>query len=328
MDVGRAVAQDLVKGYGDRHTNLRDPQQARRTRAEMRGLSVERVGLRLVPQDTLAVVGYVRPGSPAARAGLEVGTLVRTINGEKPTSAALVVAEDAGRVTLALADRTLTLTPETLPARDLPTLRVVGDVNVVNIPSFLGEGVARGFFELLRGLDPARPLVVDVRANGGGSLTECLLASSAFTEARHELATGQWKTTYVARQGALSVNGRRSVDLGAVRAAPAARVAVLVSNRTASCGEVFAANLQRAGATVVGVPTAGVRNSAVGLYDLSDGGMLSVTTSRALDASGRLVDAAVVPDRAVTVSADSLPGAGDPVLKTAVDLFVPATAAR
>lgn len=328
VDVARAVAQDLVKGFADRHTNLRDPQQARRTRAEMRGGSVARIGVRLVPEGDAAVVGYVRPGSPAERAGLEVGTFVGAINGGKPTSAALVAAEDGGTVTLDLGKREVTVTPVTLPARDLPTLRRVGDVNVVNIPTFLGEGVAAGFFEILRTLDPTQPLVVDVRANGGGSLSECLLASSAFTDARHELVSGQWRTSYTARQGVLYVGGRRVQSLGAVRAAPAARVAVLVSNRTASCGEVFAANLQRAGAAVVGTPTAGVGNSAVALYDLSDGGILSVTTSRALDASGRLVEAAVKPDRAVTNDPADLAAGRDPALQTALGLLAPTTATR
>lgn len=321
LGVGREVAKTLVAGFADKHTNLKDPPVARRARAEIRGESVPRVGLRLVPlEGGGAVVGYVRPASPAARAGLVGGEFVGAVNGGEANAANLADAEDGAAVRLQLAERELTLRAEELPARDLPTLRAVNGVNVVNIPSFLGEGVAKGFFDTLRGLDPGAPLVVDVRANGGGSLNECLLAASAFGEVRHELGTPRYTARYRAVNGQLLSGNRRTLTLDPVRAAPVNRVTVLVGPRTASCGEVFAGALQGLGATIIGTPTAGVKNSAVGLYDLSDGSMLSVTTSKATNGRGQLLDAAVIPNREVQTRPEDARAGLDPVLDAAVTL--------
>lgn len=321
LDVGREVAKSLVAGLEDKHTNLKDPSVARRARAEMRGEDVPRVGLRLIPlPEGGAVVGYVRPGSPAAQAGLMGGEFVTSINGAEATSAALAAAEDRGPVTLQLEGRALRLAPENLPSRDLPTLREVRGINVVNIPSFLGEGVAQGFFDTLRLVGSARPLVIDVRANGGGSLNECLLAASAFGEVRHELSTPRYTARYVARNGQLFAGNRRTITLESVSAPPAARVTVLVGPRTASCGEVFASALQGLGATVMGAKTAGVKNSAVGLYDLSDGSMLSVTTAKATNGRGQLLDAFVIPDRELAGTPNDWKAGQDVVLNAALAL--------
>ncbi len=331
LPLGRAAALALVAGFHDKHTNLKEPALARRVRAEMRGASAPRVGLRLIPQPNGgAVVGYVRPDSPAARAGLKVGDFVSTLNGEAPTTATLAQGEDAGAVTLTLTRGDLTLRPTDLPARDEPTLRRVtgpdGEVNVVNLPSFLGSGVAGQFFDLLRKSNPSDALIVDVRANGGGSLNECLLAASAFGEVHHVLSGPGYTARYYAKAGRLLANTRPIAALPPVSAPPSGRVTVLVGPRTASCGEVFAGALQQLGARVVGAPTAGVRNSAVGLYDLSDGSLLSVTTARAAAGKGPLLDASVVPNLAVEPSEADLRANRDPALDAALGL--PAAAQR
>ncbi|PYE54983.1 S41 family peptidase [Deinococcus yavapaiensis] len=320
IDTGRAVAQDLVAKFADKHTNLRPPSAAKRARAEMNGTDVARIGVRLVPiGGGASMIGYVRPDSPADRAKLDVGAVVTAINGLDATSTNLAVAEDAGAVTLALGEgRTVTLKPDLLPARDFPTLRVVKGVNVVNIPTFLSEGTASAFFKTLRGLDARTPLVVDVRANGGGNLDECLLAASAFGEVTHDLQSDRRVTRYRAKDGSLAVNGHLVERLGDVSAPNPARVAVLVSERTASCGEIFALSMQKLGATIVGARTAGVMNSAVGLYDLSDGSMLSVTTSKAVGTSGQLMDAFVTPDRDVKLDRDALLQGRDITLEAGV----------
>lgn len=308
IDAGRAVAQDLVSKFADKHTNLRPPSAAKRARAEMNGTDVLRVGVRLVPiGGGAAMIGYVRPDSPADRAKLDVGAVVKSINGLDATGTNLAAAEDSGAVAFTLGDgRDVTLKPALLPARDFPTARVVNGVNVVNIPTFLSEGTASAFFKTLRGLDPRTPLVVDVRANGGGSLDECLLAASAFGVVTHDLQNERRVTRYRAEDGSLVVNGRLWERLGSVRAPDPAHVAVLVSERTASCGEIFALSMQKLGATIVGARTAGVMNSAVGLYDLSDGSMLSVTTSKAVGTGGTLMDAFVTPDRDVKLDVNAL----------------------
>lgn len=331
---GRDAALTLVANFRDKHTNLKEPALARRVRAEMRGGSAPRVGVRLIPQaDGGAVIGYVRPGSSAAGAGLKVGDFVSALNGQSPTAATLAEGEDAGAVTLTLTDgdlagRDLTLRPADLPARDEPTLRRVtgpgGAVNVVNIPSFLGSGVAGQFFDLLRKSNPADALIVDVRANGGGSLNECLLAASAFGEVHHVLSGPGYTARYYAVKGRLLANTRPIASLPQVAAPPANRVTVLVGPHTASCGEVFAGALQQLGARVVGQPTAGVRNSAVGLYDLSDGSLLSVTTARAAAGKGPLLDASVVPNVAVEPSEADLRAGRDPALEAALNLLAAA----
>lgn len=87
---------------------------------------------------------------------------------------------------------------------------------------------------------------------------------------------------------------------GAPGALSDAPVAVLLGPRTASSGEMTAiAFLGRPNTRFFGAPTAGL-TTANASYPLPDGSWLLITTSRAHDGAGALIEGPLVPDEATT----------------------------
>ncbi len=319
-DTGREVLKDLFKEFGDAHTNVRDPEAAVRLREVTQDLAVQRTGARVVRVEGGLLVVSIMPGSPAEAEGLRVFDLLTTVNdqaaGKRGDENApvgpneFIRLEREGRpirVTVrrpTLPDQTLSLSTRPLLARDVPTLSWTGAdgrVAVISYPTFLPSDASTLFLERLNEAQVAgaRGLIVDLRYNGGGSLTECVAAASIFAPVEY-----QSQTRYNGKLSTYSytgVNGTRGHFLNLKTVPPGSAVwkgpaAVLVGPNTASCAEVFAYYAQRAGATVVGEKTRGVGNSGVVFGALPDGGVVSVTVLRAFNERGEALPEAITPD--------------------------------
>ncbi|HOI37977.1 MAG TPA: S41 family peptidase, partial [Bacillota bacterium] len=117
-------------------------------------------------------------------------------------------------------------------------------------------------------------LILDLRYNGGGLVTQAVEVSSKFIPSGAVMHVqgrdGQKKTLYTV--------GRRITDVPMV---------VLVNEYTASASEIVSGALQDTKvATVIGVPTFG-KGLVQTLFPLSDGSGLAVTTQIYLTAGGR-----------------------------------------
>lgn len=309
---GRAVLADWLREFGDPHMSVRDPEAAQRLQEITQNLAVPRLGLRAARAEGGLLVTAVMPGSPAALAGVRLYDLLPTVGGQDAGKRAgkdapvgpndLTRLERAGgEISLTLrrageAEQTLALTPAVLQARDVPGLRWAGEdgrVAVIDFPSFLPDDAAPQFLARVREAQAggARALVVDLRYNGGGTLTQCVAAASIFAPVTYQLEYRGGRAVY---RGVDGQEGRgRSPQGGAVWRGPAA---VLVGPGTASCAEVFSVYAQRAGAVVVGEPTRGVGNSGVTFAPLPDGGVMTITVLRAFGPDGQALPAKVTPD--------------------------------
>lgn len=333
-DTGRDVLKDLFKEFGDAHTNVRDPEAAERLREVTQDLAVQRTGARVVRVEGGLLVVSVMPGSPAEADGLRVFDLLTTVNaqaaGKRGEENAPIGPNEFVRleraaqpinVTVrrpALAELSLSLSTRPLLARDVPTLSWAGAdgrVAVIAYPTFLPRDASVLFLERLKEAQAAgaRELIVDLRYNGGGSLTECVAAASIFAPVEY-----QSQTRYnggVSTYSYTGVNGTRGHFLNMKTVPPGSAVwkgpaAVLVGPNTASCAEVFTYYAQRAGATVVGERTRGVGNSGVVFSALPDGGVVSVTVLRAFNERGEALPEAITPDLLVPGDIAALTGEG------------------
>ncbi|MDV6374964.1 S41 family peptidase [Deinococcus arenicola] len=319
-DTGREVLTDLFKEFGDAHTNVRDPEGAERLREVTQDMAVERTGARLARVEGGLLVVTVMPGSPAEADGLRVFDLVTTVNGEAAGKRGgenapigpneFVRLERAGKpisVTVkrpASPELSLSLGTRQLLARDVPTLSWAGadgKVAVIAYPTFLPRDASELFLARLKEAQAAgaRELIVDLRYNGGGSLTECVAAASVFAPVEYKS-----QTRYNGRLSSYSftgVNGTRGNFLNMKTIPPGSAVwkgptAILVGPGTASCAEVFTYYAQRAGAIAVGEKTRGVGNSGVMFDPLPDGGVVSVTVLRAFNEKGEPLPDSITPD--------------------------------
>ncbi|MFC4425639.1 S41 family peptidase [Deinococcus navajonensis] len=312
---GRAVVTELFKAFGDAHTNIRDPEGAARLNEVTQDLAVSRTGARVVRVEGGLLVAGVMPGSPAEAAGLRRLDLLTQVGGQAAGKRngenapvgpnEFVRLERAGQplnvrmVRAGEPERELLLPTATLKARDIPTLSWVGTDSktaLIDLPTFLSSDSSELFLARVKEAQAAgaRRLIVDLRFNGGGSLTECVAAASTFDPVRYksQFQVGSYTYTGIRGESVSALAAFFTPAQGRVWNGP---VAVLIGPNTASCAEVFSFFASKAGAITVGENTRGVGNSGVLFFPLPDGGVVSVTVLRAFTSDGQPLPDHIIP---------------------------------
>jgi carboxyl-terminal processing protease len=263
-------------------------------------------------------VTRVQSGSPAAAAGIRKGDRLRSVDGEKvdgrPVTEVVSLlrgdADDAAagtEVSLGLQRGTRawseTLRRATLSTDSVTVRKLAGGVTVIKVAAF-----TKGSGDLVRTAVAQAPqrsgIVLDLRGNSGGLVTEAVTTASAFLD-------GGLVATY-------DVNGEQRVlhaDPGGDTTRP---LVALVDGGTMSAAELLTGALQDRGrAVVVGSRTFG-KGSVQMPSRLPDGSVAELTVGHYRTPSGHGVDGVgITPDleaddaalaRAETV----LSGLGDP----------------
>jgi carboxyl-terminal processing protease len=282
----------LIASLGDRFSHYLTPSQYREFNSPPHFTGI---GVQVAPKASGLLITRVFDTTPASRAGLKVGDL---IVGVGPRKLAGVSAEAATALIKGLpgtdvqlrvqapshrphqgAVRSVKITRATISEPVVASLSRVGHgvkLGVVALATFspgahaeLRERVQR---ELRAG---ARGLVLDLRSNGGGLVSEAQLIASVF----------------IAKGAIVSTRGRTQPNQTLYATgdpiAASVPVVVLVDHNTASAAEIVTAALQdHRRATVVGTHTFGK-----GVFQeeqaLSNGGALDITVGEYFTPNGR-----------------------------------------
>jgi carboxyl-terminal processing protease len=300
-------------------SSLHDPYSTYLTQKEFKGFdqpaSFAGIGVSVDPAPTGLRVARVFDSSPAQRAGLKEGDTIVAVNGRSlhgvpaNTSVALIKGPPGTSVRLTLASktapkRTVTVTRATISEPVVASaIRTVHGIKLgwVYLATF-SEGSHGELYDAVRGLlkQGARGIVFDLRANGGGLVSEARLVASIFVPSGVIVTTrGRTQPTVVltAAGGAISTH---------------IPVVVLVDHNTASASEIVTAALQdHHRATVVGTHTYG-KGVFQELEPLAGGGAIKITVGeyytpngRNLGGSGVKEGAGVAPEVVVPHGIDS-----------------------
>ncbi|NMO32788.1 PDZ domain-containing protein [Streptomyces sp. GMY01] len=263
-------------------------------------------------------VTKVQTGSPAADAGIRAGDRLRSVDGEKtdglPVTEVVSLlrgdADDAPAgtpVTLGLqrGDRqwTRTLRRARLSTDSVTVRRLAGGVTVIRISAFT-RGAGDQVRAAVRRSPAGQGVILDLRGNSGGLVTEAVGAASAFLD-------GGLVATY-------DVDGEQR----ALHAEPGGDttkpLVTLVDGGTMSAAELLTGALQDRGrAVVVGSRTFG-KGSVQMPSRLPDGSVAELTVGHYRTPAGRAVDGrGITPDLpadgdAVKRAETVLMGLGDP----------------
>lgn len=276
----QGMVRDLRRRHRDRFSDYFSPEalahfeEALSGRFSGIGLTVSQVkqGLR---------VDSVFPDSPAKEAGIEVGELIVSVDGESIAGVGSQVAterikgpegtevtigvkpKDGGPVRrLEVTRAEIALPVVSSDLRDVDG-RTVGYVRLLSF-SEGAHGALREAVEKVQGRG-AEAILLDLRANGGGLLEEAVLSASVFLPEGEVVVTTESRTQGDAVYETVGDN------------LPSLPLAVLIDRGTASAAEILAAALaDNAGAKVVGT-----RSFGKGVFQqeihLSNGGALKLT---------------------------------------------------
>ncbi len=266
------------------------------------------IGIRVIKRGIYAHVIHVRPGSPPATAGVQLGEAIRKIDGESigPMSAwtlerRLKGAEGSAisltRFVNSTGDvKTITVNRTLLPAPAI-TVRKDPGAALLSLPD-LRTGRAEELKHLLGSLDHALPLVLDLRLCVGGEVAEAARVAGLFVPA------GPFAT--VQESGKPDQGLATTADLQ-----PAfAKLATLTGFSTIGPGELLASALKKHGVPSFGERTAGLAVER-SRFLLRQGGAVELVNRRWLGVGGEKLDrTGVVPEhhlRGLKAEDDPLP---------------------
>jgi carboxyl-terminal processing protease len=286
----------------DPHSSYLSPQDADDMRVQTRG-QFGGLGIEVTQEEGWVKVVSPIDGTPADEAGMQAGDFITHVDGESLLGLSLDEAVDLMRGPVG-SEIVITVVREGEPEpfdvkiiRDTIKLTAVrtrteGDTVVVRVTTFndqtypnLVDGLSNAIGEL-GGLQNVTGVVLDLRNNPGGLLTQAIKVSDAFLE-KGEI---------------VSTRGRTPEDSDRVNATPGDLIdgipmVVLINGGSASASEIVAGALKdHRRAVVVGTKSFG-KGSVQTVIPLRGDGAMRLTTARYYTPSGRSIQAlGVSPD--------------------------------
>ena len=286
----------------DPHSGYLAPDDAAQMRLQTRG-EFGGLGIEVTQEEGFVKVVSPIDGTPADEAGIEAGDFITHVDGESVLGLTLDAAVDLMRgpvgseiiVTIAREGETepfdVSIIRDTIKLTAVRS-RTEGDTLVMRVTTFndqtypnLRDGIAKEI-EAAGGLDNLNGLVLDLRNNPGGLLTQAIRVSDAFLE------NGEIGST----------RGRDASDGERFNATPGDLIdgkplVVLINGGSASASEIVAGALKdHRRAIVVGTKSFG-KGSVQTVMPLRGEGAMRLTTARYYTPSGRSIQAlGVSPD--------------------------------
>ena len=287
-----AALKGIVDSLEDPYSHYLTPREARAFQESVSG-EFEGVGMSVEKDNRGLRVLNVFDGSPAKQAGIRKQDLILSVNGRSiaglssDLATGRIKGEAGTKVNLEVFtpgagdSRTVKVERERIEVPVVTSRIVERDGRKLGVARLLGfssgaHGVLRREIDKLRG-QGAEAILLDLRGNGGGLLSEAVLVSSIFIE------DGE----------IVSVRGRsrpeRTEDAEGDAIAEDIPVVVLVDGGSASASEIVTGALRDRGrATVVGTNTFG-KGLVQEVEPLSNGGYLDLTVANYYLPSGKTI---------------------------------------
>jgi len=350
-----ALVNRMTGELHDAHTRFNSP-TAWENRKKDLGVSI---GFTSAERDNAVVVTDVYPDSNAAKAGLEPGMIILTVNG-KPIAEQLAEAAktvlpssterltrrrimssvfkgiegvtyqiglqraDGSKFEVNIAKQTIALPPD---VRDklLPS----GEA-YIRFDGFQ-DPVIKEFKATLEKYRDAPGVIVDLRYNGGGRSDVLTAVTGYFFNTRTVVSEYMKRSDVASQEKSGEARDHKTLnagkDGGQIYAGP---VVILTSEGTASSSEMFAAAFQDSGrAKIVGTQTCGCVVGIANNQKMKGGGVLEVSEVLFFSPKGRKLEGdGVTPDTKVVPTIADLQQKRDAALAQAEQLLATMSAAK
>ncbi|MHC8509978.1 MAG: S41 family peptidase [Rhodospirillales bacterium] len=289
----------------DAYSRYAGAEQARRNRAKREGFGG--IGVRFKRQDLNIVIARVTPEAPAAKAGIEPGEHILSVDGTRVRGMGLRKIVDLLRGPVGSEVR-LILSGADASAGGADTIREISLTRAHIVPQTVSESRADGvvFFtiesfnqdtarSLAEALSAAREgmgarlrgVVLDLRGNPGGLLKQSVEAADVFLTKGGRIVSTRGRHP----------NSRQVFDSESADESAGVPVIVLIDGKSASAAEIVASALSARGrAVVIGASSYG-KGTVQTVIRLPNDGELTLTWSRLITPDGAaLHELGVAPD--------------------------------
>jgi carboxyl-terminal processing protease len=318
----RNLLYQAVKGMLsslDKFSEFIDPERYKLLQIHMKG---EYAGIGAILQmiDQQVMIRALEPGKPAEKAGLLPGDIIQKIDGvslEKKSvgdvSALLRGGENTPVVLTILREAPrkvfdVKIQREKIEIQAIQDARMIGkSLAYFRLAAWQEHTTAQvdATLEELAG-SGMKALVIDLRNNDGGLLTQAVALSERFLAKGKKIVSVQSKIKEQRKEYFAPEKGKYSkIEL-----------VILVNEKSASASEVFSGAMQdHRRATVVGVKTFG-KGSVQSVIPLDEVSAMKLTTARYATPSGRIIDMiGLMPDRVVANGPEGMPGADRQIME-------------
>lgn len=284
----------------DPHSSFMTPDLYKELEVETQG-HFGGIGIEImIIKDVLTIVSPIED-TPAFNAGLKPGDYILRIDG-KPTKDITImeaVKQLRGpkdtKVTLTIlrknmtAPKDITLTRAIIQIKSIKYKKIEDDIGYIRIAAFqekTADDLRRALKEMDEKNNPMKGLVIDLRNDPGGLLTQAIDVSDVFLKSGVIVSTR-------GRVKAMETKSEAKNDNNEINCP----MIVLVNEGTASAAEIVAGALQdNDRALIVGAQTFG-KASVQTIIPLEDGSALKLTTARYYTPNGRSIQAeGITPD--------------------------------
>ncbi|MFT3690710.1 S41 family peptidase [Paenirhodobacter sp.] len=307
----------------DPHSSYMPPDDYDNMKVQTRG-SFGGLGIEVTQEDGVVKVVSPMDGTPAAQAGIQSGDYITQVNGESLMGLSLDQAVDKMRgpvgseITVTIARKgtqdpfDVTMTRDTIKLTAVKG-RVEGKTVVLQITTFNDQTFPNLQEQLKKavadagGMEKVDGIVLDLRNNPGGLLTQAIAVSDAFLD-KGEI---------------VSTRGRAPEDSERMNATPGdlaegKPIVVLINGGSASASEIVTGALQdHHRAIVVGTKSFG-KGSVQTVIPIKGEGAMRLTTARYYTPSGRSIQALGIAPDIVVQQPEAAPASEEDQEKDAV----------
>ena len=316
----------MIEELGDEHSFFLSPEAVAESEAELRG-DIEFVGVGIYGQPDFdrqrLIVVSTFPGSPAEYGGIQHHDSILLVDGQTvdedfsdrlrgpQCSAVVLTVQSPGE-----APRDVMLVRYAIQGNVPIDARLVSTVDgskigYIFIPSFFDETLPGQIENALNQFGPLDGLILDLRMNGGGSSSVAYPILEYFIGGR----LGE----FVSRDSSRVLE----IDANEIQNSQSVPLIVMVSQGTASFGEIFAGVLQDAGrAQIVGETSLGNVEVLHG-YDFEDGSQvwIAAETFTSAFSDTNWEETGIVPDVHAFAEWDTFYFETDPSIAAAIGLL-------
>ncbi len=291
-----SALKGYVEGIGDKYTEYLTPDELEDLMTSVNGNYVG-IGIYMT-QDKEGNIVVLLPieGSPAAEKGLKTGDIINKINGEECKGLELtevsnkVKGEEGTTVNLEILRENeiinVDVERKTVELKYIDSKVLEGNIGYIELLAF-DEGATIKFKEELTKLKEqnVKSLIIDLRDNGGGLVTEAISLSEIFAPMGNVVLKSYDK------------DGKETVTKSTNINTEKMEVVVLVNENSASATEIFAAAMQDNNlATIVGTKTFG-KGVMQEVQPLKIGGALKITIEEFKTPNGNTIHkVGITPD--------------------------------